>query len=123
MAFKLVRLQLLAELSESSTTYKAFMGMMHDLYAHFMGILLIVSVVMTLVSIFFLMYTRDDKQVSMFKVAIKRIWITVTLFLIVGTIYVFCMGLALNNHWDPDTSVPASEAQSAASMISSSTSG
>lgn len=81
-----------------------------DIYQRLAGILLIFAVIMSIVTIIFLMYTRNDKNVSMFKQALKKILITVVIFLMLGTIYSYLMMIAEKHSWDSSASIQGSPA-------------
>lgn len=65
--------------------------------------------VVTIVTIIFLMYTHNDKQVTSLKSALKKILITVVIFLTLGSVYTYLMGRAKNDDWDPNVPMSNSE--------------
>lgn len=113
-------MSLLAILNPNDSHFQGYEALIHDVYNHFIGIILIVAVLSTLGLLFFLMWTHDDKKVSGFKQVLKNVWITVTIILIIGTVYITMMHFAINGSWDQDNNIDAHEVQSAASMFSSS---
>ena len=98
---------MLAVFSSSSdeSAYESMMQGTQSLYDNLTAILVVCAVIMAIISIFFLMFTRNDKQVTEFKSALKKICITVTIFLMLGSVYFFLMSQASDGSWDPDTTI------------------
>lgn len=95
----------LAALSQSDKIYSAFLSMTSDAYNHLLGLVLILTAVSMVTTIFFLIFTHDDKQISVLKSTTKKILLCLTIFLIIGSVYVWTMGFALRGKWDQNTTI------------------
>lgn len=96
-------------LNTSDENVKEVMNLPVELYQKLAGILIIAAVVMTIFIIIFLMYTRDDKSIGRLRDMLKRIFITVIIFLTLGSFYAYLMGRAQKDDWDPDVPISFSQ--------------
>lgn len=96
---------MLYAISYNDQYYSEFYKMIANVYSHFIGLLIIFSVISLLVTIFFLMYTRNDKQITTLKSAAKKILITVTAVLCMGSLYIWLMNMAVNGKWNENDEI------------------
>jgi ACR3 family arsenite efflux pump ArsB len=105
----------LVSISQNDSVYKEFLEMDQNFYDHLASIILIFSVVSLTVTVIFLMFTKNDKQITTFKSAFSKVLIGLTIFLIVGAVYTTFMSLALNGKWDQDSTISHPAVSSSAS--------